>query len=90
MFEKAMQAVNPAVSLFYWDYTIETETHMKIGDSPMFTPDTFGTLNFPADNYWGWTYSNDSMMVLTQSLTHAYSLRMLQFQMEDGNRLQRI
>lgn len=62
MFEKAMQAVNPAVSLFYWDYTIETETNVKIGDSPMFTPDTFGTLNFPADNYWGWTYTNDSIM----------------------------
>ncbi len=61
MFEKAMQAVNPSVSLFYWDYTIETETNVKIGDSPMFTADTFGTLNFPADNYWGWTYSNDSI-----------------------------
>lgn len=57
MFESAMQAVNPAVSLPYWDYTNESG---YLGESFIFTEDTFGSLNAPSipDK---WTYTNDSL-----------------------------
>jgi len=35
---------------------------MMLDESPIFTEDTFGTINFAADDYWGWTYANDSLL----------------------------
>jgi hypothetical protein len=57
--EKAMQAVNPAVTLFYWDYTYEDG---DLTDSVMFTEATFGTIINPTNTYWGWTYSDDNLL----------------------------
>ena len=61
MFEAAMQAVDRSSSLFYWDFTIDKQEELSLAESPMFSPDTFGSLTSPQDSYWGWTYSNDSM-----------------------------
>ncbi len=61
IFELSMQAYNPAVSLPYWDFTIDNKEELMISESPMFTPDTFGSITLPVDSDWGWTYSNDSI-----------------------------
>lgn len=61
-FELAIQSVNPAVCLFYWDFTIDNAEGLALTDSPMFQTKTFGKLSEPADSYWGWTYRNDSIM----------------------------
>lgn len=58
LFELAMQAVDPSVTLFYWDFTKESGS---LSDSPMFQESTFGELNMPTDEKWGWTYRNDSI-----------------------------
>jgi hypothetical protein len=49
MFERSMQAVNPSVSLPFWDYSQEAEAEVSIFDSPIFQPNTFGTLSRPHD-----------------------------------------
>jgi hypothetical protein len=65
MFELAMQAVDPSVSLPYWDYSIDTAAGIKLNESFIFTPDTFGSLNSPVNPAW---YVHPS---LTYSLTHS-------------------
>ena len=58
IFEASMQAVDPSVSLFYWDFTIESTAETDIFDSPMFTADTFGSLTKSkgeGDEQWFWT-----------------------------------
>jgi len=59
MFELAMQAVDPSVSLPYWDYSIDTAAGIKLNESFIFTPDTFGSLNSPVNPAWGFTYKYD-------------------------------
>lgn len=60
IFEVAMQAVDPSVTLPYWDYTIETADGIHVYESPMFTENTFGSLPLPNNMTWGWLYeSND-------------------------------
>jgi hypothetical protein len=61
MFELAMQAVNPAVSMPYWDFTIDVAENKTIFDSFVFTESTFGGMKKPKDEYWGWTYKSDSL-----------------------------
>jgi hypothetical protein len=61
LFEKAMQAVDRSVTLFYWDFTMDNQEGLNLRDSPMFTEKTFGEIREPADSYWGWTYRNDSI-----------------------------
>jgi len=61
MFEEAIQAVEPSVTLPYWDYTIESVNGDTIFESYAFTEDTFGTLHTPKDDYWGWTYRDDQI-----------------------------
>lgn len=61
IFENSLRAVNPAVSLPYWDYTIETAANVSVWDSPVFQEDTFGSLAAPPDEYWGWTYAAASV-----------------------------
>jgi len=56
IFETAMQAVDPSVTLPYWDFTIESATNTSIMFSPIFNDETFGSMPIPADAYWGWTY----------------------------------
>lgn len=57
-FEESIQAVDPSVSLPYWDYTYESG---NLEDSYMFTEDTFGSIVSPVDTTWGWTYKDDSI-----------------------------
>jgi hypothetical protein len=59
IFETSMQAVDPSISLPYWDFTIENATGLSVWESPLFTADTFGTLGMPKDEVAGWSYSND-------------------------------
>ena len=60
IFEASMQAVDPSISLPYWDFTIESEDGSTIFDSFMFTPETFGTLSVPKNEYY-WSYEEDSL-----------------------------
>jgi hypothetical protein len=58
MFEKVMQVVDPSVTLPYWDFTIESTDKISLYDSPMFTSDTFGSLNpskGSGDDQWTWS-----------------------------------
>ena len=61
IFEVSMQAVDPSVSLPYWDFTIETASNIAVWDSPIFTKDTFGSLPLPNNYTWGWLYSQNSV-----------------------------
>ena len=61
MFEESVQQVDPSFSLPYWDFTIDTEEGLGLAESPMFTADTFGSIQFPKDDTWGWTYRDDSI-----------------------------
>jgi len=61
MFELSMQAVNPSISLPFWDFTIDNSENITIFESFMFTNETFGTLPSPKDHKWGWTYSGDNI-----------------------------
>lgn len=62
LFEKAMQTVEPSVSLPFWDFTIDTsEGNIYPQDSFAFTPDTFGTITPASDPEWGYTYRNDTI-----------------------------
>jgi len=61
MFENSMRSVNPAVSVPYWDYTLDRETLDSIFESSVFSPEIYGTLRPPSDPFWGWTYRNDSI-----------------------------
>jgi len=61
IFETSMQAVDPSISLPYWDFTVENATGLSVWDSPIFTADTFGTLGMPADTVKGWTYELDTV-----------------------------
>ena len=56
-----MQSVDPSVSLFYWDYTIETANEESVFDSYIFTEDIFGELNEPEDMDFGWLYGSDDI-----------------------------
>ena len=58
LYELSVQAVNPAVTLPYWDYTYESG---DLSQSIMFTPETFGSVNNPTEACC-WTYANDSIL----------------------------
>ncbi len=59
MFEVAMQAVDPSITLPYWDYSIDRAEGLTLAESPIFTADVFGSLSFPVNTTWGFTYEND-------------------------------
>ena len=61
MFEEAMQAVDPAVALPYWDFTIDVAENKTIFESFIFTEDTFGSITKPSSSYWGFQYAEDSL-----------------------------
>ncbi len=61
MFEEAIQAVDPAVALPYWDFTIDVAENKTIFESFIFTEDTFGSITKPTSSYWGFQYSQDSL-----------------------------
>jgi hypothetical protein len=51
--------LNSCLLLFAVDS--ENATGVPIWESPMFTPDTFGSLKLPSDMVAGWTYANDEI-----------------------------
>lgn len=59
MFELAIQAVDPSVSLAYWDYTIESSKEETVFDSYAFKEKTFGSLVAPKNHTFGWSYKED-------------------------------
>ncbi len=59
LFEKSMQAINPAISLPYWDYTAELG---DISDSPVFTEDMFGSIRTAGSGVKTFTYANNSIL----------------------------
>ena len=61
MFEESIQAVDPSFAIPYWDFTIDSEEGLDLDESPMFTVDTFGTIKYPTNETWGWTYRDDSL-----------------------------
>lgn len=61
IFEKSMQSVDPSVSLPYWDFTIESANGTALWESPIFSPDVFGSMPNVTDSYWGFTYAYDDV-----------------------------
>ena len=61
MFEASMQAVNPAVTMPYWDFTMDVAEGKTIYESVMFTDKTFGTMTKPEDLERGFLYKYDDM-----------------------------
>ena len=53
IFEKSMQAVDPSVSLPYWDFTIESANGTALWDSVVFSPEVFGSMPNCSDSWWG-------------------------------------
>ena len=61
MFEASMQAVDPSVTLFYWDFTVDEAAGSSIFESLMFSEDTFGSLtesSSTGDGQWFWSTDN--------------------------------
>lgn len=61
LFELSVQAVNPSVTIPYWDFTKDVANNLTIFESSIFTARIFGEINKPADSYWGFLYSYDQM-----------------------------
>jgi len=61
IFEKSMQAVDPSVSLFYWDFTIDTVAGLDVYTTPYFSADTFGSITQPKNTTLGWSYRYDDL-----------------------------
>ena len=61
MFEASMQAVNPAVTMPYWDFTMDVAEGKTIYESVMFTEKTFGSMTLPKDISRGFQYKYDDM-----------------------------
>jgi hypothetical protein len=61
MFEEAIQAVDSSVYIPYWDFTIDTSEGLSIYESPMFTPETFGTIMKPYNDSMCWQYKYDNL-----------------------------
>jgi hypothetical protein len=60
-YESSIQAVDPSVSLFYWDYTYDVAEGVELIETPMFQDDTFGKLTLPANLDEGWSYGIDNI-----------------------------
>lgn len=55
MLESSLQLVNAAVTIPYWDFTIESALGIPVYESPMFTAETFGSIS--ARSSWNYTTS---------------------------------
>jgi hypothetical protein len=62
IFERSIQAVNPAVSLPYWDFTIDEGEGKQPYESIIFSPTIFGSMNKPSDVSEGFTWENDNIV----------------------------
>ena len=61
LFELAMQAVDPSVSLFWWDFTIESAQDLGLFSSPVFSEGVFGEIRAPTNSSQGWTFAEDRL-----------------------------
>ncbi len=62
MFEDALKAVNPAVSLAYWDFTIDNSLNKTAANSYPMSPDMFGSMTFPKNMMSGFRYDSDKVL----------------------------
>eukprot|EP00595_Chromulina_sp_UTEXLB2642_P002269 CAMPEP_0196763506 /NCGR_PEP_ID=MMETSP1095-20130614/4234_1 /TAXON_ID=96789 ORGANISM="Chromulina nebulosa, Strain UTEXLB2642" /NCGR_SAMPLE_ID=MMETSP1095 /ASSEMBLY_ACC=CAM_ASM_000446 /LENGTH=479 /DNA_ID=CAMNT_0042116881 /DNA_START=795 /DNA_END=2234 /DNA_ORIENTATION=+ len=62
MIEKSMQAVNPVVTLPYWDFTIDSEKGRGAFNSFIMTEEVFGSMKVPSDITKGFTYKDDKII----------------------------
>ena len=60
MFETSIQAVDPSVTLPYWDYTIDRSEDKIVSESFIFTEDVFGSMKEPSDLSWGFQSTDKS------------------------------
>lgn len=60
--EKSMQAVNPSVTLPYWDFTIDHANGKSAYDSYVMSEEVFGSMNRPSQLHEGYTYSSDEIV----------------------------
>ena len=58
LFEKSMQAIDPSVSLFYWDTTYDNYYSITLAENPMFQDDTFGSITDADGDGWDWSQSD--------------------------------
>jgi len=61
IFEKSMQAVDPSVTLPYWDFTIDESQGKSSFNSVVMTETFFGSMLMPNNISWGFTYDADNM-----------------------------
>jgi len=61
IFELSMQAVDPSVTMPYWDFTKENAQGVEIWDSALFTANTFGSMVMPNNDTWGWLFSQNDV-----------------------------
>eukprot|EP01038_Epipyxis_sp_PR26KG_P004342 gene4342-6145_t len=61
MFENAVRAINPALSLPYWDFTIDAQKGVGVADSFIMKPEVYGTVTKPKDISAGFGYNNDKL-----------------------------
>jgi len=62
IFEKSVQAVNPAVTIPYWDFTIDESYGLRGYSSEIMTSSMFGSMTIPKDVSYGFTYENDQII----------------------------
>jgi len=62
IFEMAMQAVDPSVSLPYWDFTIDDMSGKAAHNSIVMTEAMFGSMTQPVNLTWGFTYGSDAII----------------------------
>jgi hypothetical protein len=62
MFEESMQAVDPSVSLPYWDYTIDNTMGRSAFNGYIMTPEIFGSMTRPSDITYGFGPSADRVV----------------------------
>lgn len=60
-FEDTLRAVNPALSLPYWDFTIDVAENRNAWESMILSSDTYGAMSLPSNVSHGFTYTEDAM-----------------------------
>jgi hypothetical protein len=61
--EATLQAIDPSVSLPYWDFTIDQSEGSSPASSSVMTAEIFGSMKQPKDLEWGFNYGNDDQII---------------------------
>ena len=61
IFEASMQAVDPSVTIPYWDFTIDDGQGKSAFNSIIMTETIFGSMTPPVNLSWGFSYENDNI-----------------------------